>query len=47
MARSYALGDPAPATLAAIAEKWRPYRSWAALLLRSAAEDRAAGIGGS
>jgi DNA-3-methyladenine glycosylase II len=47
MAHSYALGNPALATLAAIAEKWRPYRSWAALLLRSAAEDRAAGIGGS
>jgi 3-methyladenine DNA glycosylase/8-oxoguanine DNA glycosylase len=47
MARSYGLADPALATLAAIAGKWRPYRSWAALLLRSAGEDRTAGIGRS
>jgi DNA-3-methyladenine glycosylase II len=36
--------DPAvnqPDRLAAIAENWRPYRSWVALLLRARAQDRA------
>ncbi|GAA4620798.1 DNA-3-methyladenine glycosylase [Actinoallomurus vinaceus] len=34
MAHEYGLHDPSPARLAAIAEAWRPYRSWVGLLLR-------------
>ncbi|MGR7023318.1 DNA-3-methyladenine glycosylase family protein [Geodermatophilus sp. URMC 62] len=41
MAHRYGLADPAPAELAEVAERWRPYRSWAAVLLRAAAEGRA------
>ncbi|MFF4775817.1 hypothetical protein ACFY05_23480 [Microtetraspora fusca] len=32
-----------PARLTRIADAWRPYRSWVALLLRARAEDQAAG----
>lgn len=40
MARAYSLGDdPSADNLAAIAEHWRPYRSWVALLLRTQLED--------
>jgi len=40
MARAYGLGDdPSADDLAAIAEHWRPYRSWVALLLRTQLED--------
>ncbi|MCO6004351.1 hypothetical protein NE236_05095 [Actinoallomurus purpureus] len=38
MAHEYGLHDPSPARLAAIAEAWRPYRSWVALLLRARRE---------
>ncbi|MGY1700931.1 DNA-3-methyladenine glycosylase family protein [Geodermatophilus sp. SYSU D00766] len=41
MAARYGLEDPSAAALAAIAERWRPYRSWAAVLLRAAREQRA------
>lgn len=34
MAREYGLTDPSPARLAEVAERWAPYRSWVALLLR-------------
>jgi DNA-3-methyladenine glycosylase II len=38
MAEAYDLGpEPPPATLRAISESWRPYRSWVAFLLRNAA----------
>lgn len=41
MARAYNLGEhPSPDRLDAIAERWRPYRSWAALLLRTQLEDQ-------
>ncbi|WP_307865557.1 DNA-3-methyladenine glycosylase family protein [Streptomyces montanisoli] len=45
MATEYALDAATaadPARLAAIADAWRPYRSWVALLLRARAHDRAA-----
>jgi DNA-3-methyladenine glycosylase II len=35
MARAYHLDDPTPTELARIAETWRPYRTWVALLFRS------------
>lgn len=36
MAHAYELGpEPAPAAMRAISESWRPYRSWAAFLLRN------------
>jgi DNA-3-methyladenine glycosylase II len=42
MAAEYGLGeDPSIDTLASIAERWRPYRSWVSLLFRAAAEDAA------
>ncbi|WP_448640516.1 DNA-3-methyladenine glycosylase family protein [Geodermatophilus sp. URMC 63] len=41
MAHRYGLADPSPAELTRVAERWRPYRSWAAVLLRAAAEGRA------
>jgi DNA-3-methyladenine glycosylase II len=42
MASEYGLGEnPSIHTLASIAERWRPYRSWVSLLLRAAAEDAA------
>ena len=40
MAQRYGLADPSSAELARIAEGWRPYRSWAAVLLRTAREER-------
>jgi DNA-3-methyladenine glycosylase II len=40
MAAEYGLGEnPSIDALAAIAEKWRPYRSWMSLLFRAAAVD--------
>jgi DNA-3-methyladenine glycosylase II len=40
MAAAYGLGDfPPVETLAAIADKWRPYRSWVSLLFRASAEE--------
>jgi DNA-3-methyladenine glycosylase II len=39
MARAYELTDPTVAQLAGIAENWRPYRTWVALLLRTRRED--------
>ncbi|GAB3323019.1 DNA-3-methyladenine glycosylase [Geodermatophilus aquaeductus] len=42
MAHRYGLADPSPAELARIAEAWRPYRSWAAVLLRAAHDERTA-----
>jgi len=40
MAQAYGLGDdPSADDLSAIAEHWRPYRSWVALLLRTQLED--------
>jgi DNA-3-methyladenine glycosylase II len=40
MARAYHLdGDPQPERLLAIAEGWRPYRTWVCLLLRTELED--------
>jgi len=36
MATRYRLADPSPAELAALAERWRPFRSWVAVLLRAA-----------
>jgi 3-methyladenine DNA glycosylase/8-oxoguanine DNA glycosylase len=44
MAHEYGLHDPSPARLAAIAEAWRPYRSWVALLLRARRETETAEI---
>jgi hypothetical protein len=39
-ARAYDLGErPAPEQLQAVAEGWRPYRTWASLLLRRELED--------
>jgi DNA-3-methyladenine glycosylase II len=35
MADAYQLTDPSPAQLADISDKWAPYRSWVALLLRN------------
>ena len=34
MTRAYDLDTPKPAELAVIADNWRPYRTWAALLMR-------------
>ncbi|MGY1726526.1 DNA-3-methyladenine glycosylase family protein [Geodermatophilus sp. SYSU D01062] len=45
MARRYGRADPSPAELAGIAERWRPFRSWASVLLRAAREERAARAG--
>jgi 3-methyladenine DNA glycosylase/8-oxoguanine DNA glycosylase len=44
MAHEYGLHDPSPARLAAIAEAWRPYRSWVALLLRARRDGGTAAI---
>jgi DNA-3-methyladenine glycosylase II len=46
MARRYGLRDPAPAALAAVADAWRPYRTWAALLLRVWLEEETREIAG-
>ena len=40
MVHRYDPSDAGPATLAAVAERWRPYRSWAAFQLRTAREAR-------
>jgi len=45
MSHAYELSDPTPDELAALAEKWRPYRSWVALLMRSDRERRTGEIG--
>lgn len=39
MARAYGLGDPSLDELEAIAQAWRPYRTWSAFLLRVHAEE--------
>ncbi|MGI8780475.1 MAG: DNA-3-methyladenine glycosylase family protein [Solirubrobacteraceae bacterium] len=39
MTRAYELTDPSLQQLRAIAEHWRPYRTWVALLLRTRRED--------
>jgi DNA-3-methyladenine glycosylase II len=40
MARAYGLGEsPPPERLRAIADRWRPYRTWVSLLLRTELED--------
>ncbi len=46
MAHRYGLADPTPAELAALADRWRPYRTWAALLLHTDREDRTGEIAG-
>ncbi len=46
MGHAYELSDPTVAELAALAEKWRPYRSWVSLLLRADRERRTSEIGG-
>ncbi|MEX5721473.1 hypothetical protein [Geodermatophilus maliterrae] len=46
LAELYGLIDPAPAELAALAEPWRPYRSWVSLLVRTDRERRTGGITG-
>jgi DNA-3-methyladenine glycosylase II len=46
MSHAYGLSEPTPEELAALAEKWRPYRSWVALLMRSDRERRTGEIGG-
>jgi 3-methyladenine DNA glycosylase/8-oxoguanine DNA glycosylase len=38
LTRAYRLTDPTPADLATIAEAWRPYRTWVALLFRTRRE---------
>jgi len=40
MSHAYELSDPTLEQLAALAEKWRPYRSWVSLLMRSDRERR-------
>ena len=40
MRELYELPDATPAELRALAERWKPYRSWVALLLRTHREDR-------
>jgi DNA-3-methyladenine glycosylase II len=39
MAAAYGLADPGVAELQRIADRWRPYRSWVALLFRTDRED--------
>jgi DNA-3-methyladenine glycosylase II len=39
IARAYQVSDPSLTALEAIADSWRPYRSWVALLLRTRRED--------
>lgn len=46
MAAAYDLRDPSPAGLAAVAERWRPYRSWAAFLFRARREEDTGEIAG-
>ncbi|GAB2976089.1 hypothetical protein GCM10017788_40710 [Amycolatopsis acidiphila] len=42
MRELYALPEASPAALAEVADRWRPYRSWVALLLRTHREARLA-----
>ena len=44
MAHAYGLTEPSKADLAAIAEAWRPYRTWVSLLLRTRREEETAEI---
>jgi DNA-3-methyladenine glycosylase II len=44
MTHAYDLTEPTPAELADIAEKWSPYRTWVALLLRTRREEETAEI---
>jgi len=44
MTHAYALTEPPVADLATIAEAWRPYRTWVALLLRTRREEETAEI---
>lgn len=46
MTTAYDLADPSPSELAAVADGWRPYRSWAAFLLRAHREETTHEIGG-
>jgi DNA-3-methyladenine glycosylase II len=46
MTQAYQLIDPDLSDLAAVAQRWRPYRSWVALLLRVQREERTHEIGG-
>jgi DNA-3-methyladenine glycosylase II len=47
MADAYGLGpDPSRAQLTAVAEGWRPYRTWVALLLRTRLEEETGEIAG-
>jgi DNA-3-methyladenine glycosylase II len=46
MAVRYGLSDPTAGQLAALAERWRPFRSWVAVLLRTAREQRTGEIAG-
>jgi DNA-3-methyladenine glycosylase II len=42
MRERYDLTDPRPERLRAIAERWRPFRSWVSLLLRADWDERRA-----
>ena len=44
MTHAYGLTEPTPAELSTIAEKWAPYRTWVALLLRTRREEETAEI---
>jgi DNA-3-methyladenine glycosylase II len=44
MTHAYDLTEPTPAELVEIAEKWSPYRTWVALLLRTRREEETAEI---
>ena len=44
IAHAYKLPDRSLATLRSVADRWRPYRSWVALLLRTGREDETAEI---
>jgi DNA-3-methyladenine glycosylase II len=44
MAHQYGLSEPSTADLTEVAEAWRPYRTWVALLLRARREEETAEI---
>ena len=46
LAELYGLTDPSPAELAALAEPWRPHRSWVSVLVRTDRERRTGEITG-
>jgi 3-methyladenine DNA glycosylase/8-oxoguanine DNA glycosylase len=46
MIRAYRLRDPSLAELQEVAEGWRPYRSWVALLFRTRREEETGEIAG-